>query len=40
MIAKKEKYNPTNEYVFLDQKSRAIVQLRKKIAKLGLKPDD
>ena len=40
MITKKEKYNPTNKYVFLDQKRRAIVQLRKKIAKFGLNPDD
>jgi phosphatidylinositol kinase/protein kinase (PI-3 family) len=40
MITKKEKYNPTNEYVFLDQKRRAIVQLRKKIAKFGLNPDE
>jgi len=40
MITKKEKYNPTNEYVFLDQKRRAIVQLRRKIAKFGLNPDD
>ena len=29
-----------NKYVFLDQKRRAIVQLRKKIAKFGINPND
>lgn len=40
MITKKEKYNPTNQYVFLDEKRRAIAQLRKKITKFGLNPND
>ena len=40
MVTKKESYNPTNQYVFLDEKRRAIAQLRKKIAKFGIDPND
>jgi len=40
MITKKEQYNPTNQYVFLDEKRRAIAQLRKKISKFGIDPNE
>ena len=40
MVTKKEKYNPTNEYVFLDEKRRAIALLRKKISKFGIDPNE
>jgi hypothetical protein len=40
MITKKEQYKPTNQYVFLDQKRRAIAQLRKKISKFGINPNE
>jgi len=40
MIIKKEQYKPTNQYVFLDQKRRAIAQLRKKITKFGIDPNE
>ncbi len=39
MITKKEQYKPTNQYVFLDEKRRAIAQLRKKISKFGIDPN-
>lgn len=40
MITKKVQYNPTNQYVFLDEKRRAIAQLRKKISKFGIDPNE
>lgn len=40
MITKKEPYSPTNQYLFLDEKRRAIAQLRKKITKFGINPND
>ena len=40
MITKKQQYNPTNQYVFLDEKRRAIAQLRKKISKFGINPNE
>ncbi len=40
MITKKEPYNPTNEYVFLDQKRRQIALIRKRIASLGIDPNE
>lgn len=40
MITKKEQYKPTNQYVFLDEKRRAIAQLRKKISKFGIDPNE
>lgn len=40
MVTKKEQYNPTNQYLFLDEKRRAIAQLRKKISKFGIDPND
>jgi len=40
MITKKQQYNPTNQYMFLDEKRRAIAQLRKKISKFGIDPND
>ncbi len=40
MVTKREQYNPTNQYVFLDEKRRAIAQLRKKISKFGIDPND
>lgn len=36
MVTKKEKYKPANQYVFLDEKRRAIAQLRNKIIKFGM----
>ena len=40
MITKKQPYNPTNQYIFLDEKRRAIAQLRKKITKFGIDPNE
>jgi len=40
MVTKKEQYKPKNEYLFLDQKRRAIAQLRKKISKFGIDPNE
>ena len=40
MVTKREQYNPTNQYVFLDEKRRAIAQLRNKISKFGIDPND
>lgn len=40
MITKKEQYQPKNPYIFLDEKRRAIAQLRKKISKFGIDPND
>lgn len=40
MITKKEQYQPKNEYIFLDEKRRAIAQLRKKISKFGIDPNE
>lgn len=40
MVTKRQPYNPKTQYQFLDQKRRAIAQLRKKIAKFGLNPND
>ncbi len=40
MLTKKEPYKPKTEYVFLDEKRRAIARLRKKIAKFGIDPNE
>lgn len=40
MISKKVQYNPTNQYIFLDEKRRAIAQLIKKICKFGIDPNE
>jgi len=40
MVTKKEPYKPLNPYQFLDQKRIAIAQLRKKISKFGINPND
>lgn len=40
MIAKKKAYRPQTAYVFLDEKRRQIAAFRKKIAKLGLDPNE
>lgn len=40
MITKKQPYNPTNNYLFLDQKRRIVSRMRKQIADLGLNPDE
>lgn len=40
MVTKKMQYNPTNQYIFLDEKRRAIAQLRKKISRFGIDPND
>ena len=40
MITKKQSYNPTNNYLFLDQKRRIVSRMRKQIADLGLNPDE
>ena len=40
MIVNGESYQPTNEYVFLDEKRRQIALIRKRIQKYGLNPDE
>ncbi len=40
MVTKKQSYQPINTYQFLDEKRRAIAQLRKKISKFGIDPND
>ena len=40
MITKKVPYEPKNPYIFLDEKRRAIAQMRKKISKLGIDPNE
>jgi transposase len=40
MITKKQQYQPKNPYIFLDEKRRAIAQLRKKISKFGIDPNE
>ena len=40
MITKKEPYKPKTQYVFLDEKRRAIARLRKKMSKFGINPDE
>jgi len=40
MVTKKQPYQPKNQYMFLDEKRRAIAQLRKKISKFGIDPND
>ena len=40
MVTKKQPYKPKLQYQYLDQKRRAIAQLRKKITKFGLNPND
>ena len=40
MITKKVQYQPKNPYIFLDEKRRAIAQMRKKISKLGIEPNE
>ena len=40
MVTKKQPYLPKNPYVFLDEKRRAIAQMRKKISKLGIDPNE
>lgn len=40
MIVKKQQYDPQTEYLFLDQKRKQIAQLRKKITKFGIDPND
>jgi len=40
MITKKVQYEPKNPYIFLDEKRRAIAQMRKKISKLGINPNE
>ncbi len=40
MITRKEKYQPKTAYVFLDEKRRQIAAIRKKIAKLGIDPNE
>lgn len=40
MVTKKQAYNPTNNYLFLDQKRRIVSRMRKQIADLGINPDD
>lgn len=40
MITKKEQYQPKNTYIFLDEKRRAIAQLRKKISNFGIDPNE
>ncbi len=40
MITKKLPYKPQKEYLFLDQKRKQIAQLRRKIAKFDINPDE
>ena len=40
MITKKEPYKPKTQYVFLDEKRRAIARLRKNMSKFGINPDE
>ena len=40
MIVRKQQYDPQTEYLFLDQKRKQIAQLRKKISKFGIDPND
>ena len=40
MLTKKEPYKPKTQYMFLDEKRRAIARLRKKITKFGINPDE
>ena len=40
MITNKQQYQPKNPYTFLDEKRRAIAQLRKKISKFGIDPNE
>jgi transposase len=40
MIIKKEAYKPKSQYVFLDEKRRMIAQIRKKITKFGIDPNE
>jgi len=40
MLTKKEPYKPKTQYVFLDEKIRAIARLRKKMSKFGIYPDE
>lgn len=40
MVTKKQAYQPKTEYLFLDQRRRAIAQLRKKMSKLGIDPNE
>lgn len=40
MITKKEQYGPKTAYVFLDEKRKQIAVIRKKIAKLGIDPNE
>lgn len=40
MITKRQQYEPKNPYIFLDEKRRAIAQLRKKISKFGIDPNE
>ena len=40
MITKKKPYKPKTQYVFLDEKRRAIARLRKNMSKFGINPDE
>lgn len=40
MVTKKVSYNPTNNYLFLDQKRRIVSRMRKQIADLGINPNE
>lgn len=40
MVTKKQSYQPKNPYLFLDERRRAIIKLRKKISKLGIDPNE
>jgi len=40
MLKNQEQYQPKSEYLFLDQKRKQIVILRKKIAKFGIDPNE
>jgi len=40
MVSKGQQYDPSSPYLFLDQKRKQIAQIRKKISKFGIDPND
>ncbi len=40
MITKQQQYEPSSTYLFLDQKRKQIAQIRKKISKFGINPNE
>ena len=40
MVTKEQQYDPISHYQFLDQKRKQIAQIRKKITKFGIDPNE